>query len=92
MDFLVQVDGEEVEQEGTKVPVRRWVFGVNVVNKEFLVTNGQNDFLWVPISQCKLMGTTAGAPQPVVVIPQGQPKPDLAIVRGAGLPPRRNNN
>ena len=86
MDFHVQNNGEEVDNDGTMVPMRRWVFGVNTDSKEFLITDNDKGFCWVPISQCKLTGTTAGCPQPVVVIPQGVPKPDLAIVRGAGLP------
>lgn len=101
MEFLVQVDGEEVKEPneespeyGNMVPAGRWVFGVDVVDKKFLVNNSENGFCWVPISQCKLMGTSAGQPKPVFVVQPGKPKPKsgLAIVRGSGLPQRGNNN
>lgn len=94
MDFHVQVNNEEIDNDGTMVPMRRWVFGVDAVSQQFLITNDDRGFHWVPMSQCKLTGTTAGCPQPVVVVQPGQPesKPALTIVRGAGIPKGPNHN
>ena len=95
MDFLVQVSGEQAKEAnpksseyGNMVPVRRWVLEVDEASNQFLVTNSKGDMHWVKIDQCKFMGTPIGQPQPVYVMNPGQPqqKPDLAIVRGAGLP------
>ncbi len=98
MEFLVQVNEEEVEQEvdGQKqmVPVRRWALKVR--KDEILVTNNEGELNWIEMSSCKFMGAPADSPRLVLAVKpqQAVAQPGLAVVR-QGLPkgpPGQNNN
>lgn len=65
MEFAVQVKGEE---QG------RWILDVDPTGYRFLTTNDDNEFLWVPMSECRLLKVkTPELPQPVVMVQPNQP-------------------
>ena len=69
MDFAVQLEGEKIG---------RWVLSVDPIGDRLLVTNDDQGFQWVSITECRFIkANNPEAPQPVIIV---QPNQKVALL------------